>query len=860
MFNLKAHPMKNHITSLLSSFAVAWLLAVTPALAQDQNEDVLNRESYLMPPDHIANQVLAPRHQNITLSNVNPTGEYFLNTESLGSQRLSDLARDHYNIAGLQFDPAADRHRFFTTTTTIGLETIDWQTMEHITIDTPGDARVSGTSWSPDGQQIAFMAHYANESHIYVADVATGESQRVTDRPLLATEVTGFDWAGDSNHLFAVTVPANRPAPPQRPSEPITPKVRTTTEEDNRLRTYPSLLEDPHEQDLLEYYLRGQLVRINTTTGVNEAIGEPDLLRSIDGAPDGEHVRITRYDTDLFSYIVPLSRFGYHEEIWDLDGQVLAELRSRKPREGVEGEDTWEDHGRSNIAWRPDGQGLSMIVSPEDEEEEDNGPENGEADNDEEENDVTARVEQWLPPFDEDNRHVVYESERDIQSVRYSNQTGLLFITERPGGDEHLYVVDPQDPEEQFTIYRYDRDDFYADPGNLSTRPGELGPSVVRMPEDAAHVYLSGTQYHEDPEEDAPQPFVDRVEIETGETERLFQSSTDTYEQVAAILDDELEQLVLERESPDMHPDSWLYDRQTDELTQLTENTDFNREVTSASRERIEIERADGLTMMGDVILPPDYEEGEEYPALIWHYPREYSDKDSYHDSRRWHNKNSFPGVGTRSPEILVTQGYVVIRPDWPIVATRGTENDNFVRDIVQNVTATIDAVDELGVIDRDRLAIGGHSYGAFGTANAMIHTSFFRAGIAGNGNYNRTLTPLGFQRESSDLWRARERYVSMSPIFYAERMDGALLMYHGDEDQNVGTWPMNSERMLHALNGIGKEAAMYMYPHEGHGPSAEQTLLDMWTRWVGWLDHYVKDKGEGEPDMQLAGEGEEEE
>jgi dipeptidyl aminopeptidase/acylaminoacyl peptidase len=167
--------------------------------------------------------------------------------------------------------------------------------------------------------------------------------------------------------------------------------------------------------------------------------------------------------------------------------------------------------------------------------------------------------------------------------------------------------------------------------------------------------------------------------------------------------------------------------------------------------------------------------------------------------------------------------------------------NDFYVHDLRNNLSAVIDEMDRRGFIDRTRLGLGGHSYGAFSTVNMMVHTPFFRAGIAGDGNYNRTLTPLGFQSERREFWEARDTYIEMSAFFWANRLNGALLMYHGMDDQNTGTFPVNSTRLFHALNGLGKTASLYMYPYEDHGPATRETLLDMWARWIGWLDKYVK-------------------
>jgi dipeptidyl aminopeptidase/acylaminoacyl peptidase len=207
-------------------------------------------------------------------------------------------------------------------------------------------------------------------------------------------------------------------------------------------------------------------------------------------------------------------------------------------------------------------------------------------------------------------------------------------------------------------------------------------------------------------------------------------------------------------------------------------------------------------------------------------------------------NRNEFPELRTRSMEIMALNGYAVVTPDLPIVGDPGQMNDNYVQDLRNTLSAVIDSLSARGLVDRARLGIGGHSYGAFGTVNAMVNTPFFKAGIAGDGNYNRSLTPAGFQSERRQLWEAEQIYIEMSPFFTADRLTGSLLMYHGMDDHNVGTHPDHSRRLFHALNVLGKDAALYMYPFEDHGPATRETLLDLWARWTAWLDLHVK----GEP------------
>ncbi|MEM4407659.1 MAG: prolyl oligopeptidase family serine peptidase, partial [Candidatus Caldarchaeum sp.] len=335
--------------------------------------------------------------------------------------------------------------------------------------------------------------------------------------------------------------------------------------------------------------------------------------------------------------------------------------------------------------------------------------------------------------------------------------------------------------------------------------------------------------------------FVDRVEIKSGQKERIFEGAEDWFERVSHFLDDEAERLVILRESRTEATNAYLWQRGNGLITKLTENQDHTPEMTQLRRERFQVTRVDGFKFWVEVTYPPHYVPGARFPAFFWFYPREFTNQEEYNRNYRTFNKNSFPSVGPRSMEILALRGYVFVEPDCPIVGPSGRMNDYYIVELRNSLTAVIDELDRRGIIDRSRLGIGGHSYGAFSTANAMIHTPYFKAGIAGDGNFNRTLTPATFQNESRILWEARETYLLMSPLLWAEWLNGALLLYHGEEDQNVGTDPINSERMFHALNSLGKKVALYMYPYEDHSPQAKETILDLWARWVAWLDKHLK-------------------
>ncbi|MDE3054782.1 MAG: S9 family peptidase, partial [Gemmatimonadota bacterium] len=326
---------------------------------------------------------------------------------------------------------------------------------------------------------------------------------------------------------------------------------------------------------------------------------------------------------------------------------------------------------------------------------------------------------------------------------------------------------------------------------------------------------------------------------------RVFEGPADAWETVVAPLDDDFSRAVITRETKTQVQDAYLWTQAGGPLRKLTDNTDYGPEFTNAVRKRIEVTRADGFRFVVNLTLPQGYREGTRLPGMFWFYPYEYTSQAEYDRTLRTENVNQFPAAAPRTIEYLVTQGYAVANFDPPIVGDSGRMNDNYVSDLVMDLSAVIDALDRGGYVDRSRLGIGGHSYGAFSTMNALAHTPFFKAGIAGDGMYNRSLTPDGFQNERRTFWTGQKTYEDMSPFFYADKIQGAILMYHSIEDQNVGTDPISSIRMMQALRGLGKTAALYMYPYEDHGPLTQETILDQWARWTAWLDMYVKHAGE---------------
>jgi dipeptidyl aminopeptidase/acylaminoacyl peptidase len=838
------------------------LAAAAPLTAQSASnvDELIRAETFVRPPDPLASAVLAPRHLNVSVGNLSRDRQWFIHEIGDGPVTMDVFSKPFHELGGLFVDFRANRARTLTIRNTVGLQLVSATTGTRVAVQVPQGGRVSNAAWSPDGKSVAFFVHTPDATHIYVSDLA-GKTTQLTRTPVLATLVTSFDWTANSAQIATVVPPANRPPMPVAPAVPPGPRVKLAEESDkNRLRTYQSLMATPHDQALLEWHATGQVALIDVKTRAVKLVGQPTMVRSIDPSPDGKYLRVTRM-VKPFSYVVPVNNFGSVQEIWDTDGKVLAKVDETPLNLGVDtaravaapGAGGGQDQsGKREITWRPDNLGLTYLEQ-EAPARDDTARATGDSASQPRRRD---RVMHWAPPFDNNSLKPLYESNTRIATHRYSPDLKVLFLSERSGQQTHEYAVILSEPSRRYTLARYRADDVYANPGSLVMARGTLGGGggfggfgfggggnterEVQVAPDGEHVYFYGTRYDRNPLEVGPRTFIDKVNIKSGAKTRLYESdNNNVYERVVAFHDLDAKKLLVSRESERDVPQAFL--RNGDQLTQITQNTDYTPDLTRAPRESFIVERPDGFKFKVNVTLPPDYQKGTRLPAMFWFYPREFAGQEEYDRGARTFNKNQFPNFNARSMQFLVRLGYAVVEPDAPIVGAPGQQNNNYENDLRNNLSAVIDEVDRRGLVDRSRIGIGGHSYGAFSTVNAMVHTPFFKAGIAGDGNYNRTLTPLDFQSERRSFWDAKDTYLHMSPLLFANNLTGALLLYHGMHDQNVGTELSNSPRLFHALNGLGKTTSMYLYPFEDHGPATKETLLDLWGRWSAWLDKYVK-------------------
>jgi dipeptidyl aminopeptidase/acylaminoacyl peptidase len=874
--------------------AVLFLIAGIsgPAAAQQWSpQQVLHTETYVHPPAVIERIVMAPR-TDISFTTPSPDRKWFVRMAGPDRGDVAQFGKAHINLGGLQIETKANRARTLTTSTHRTLALIDPKTNAAHAVETPKDASISSPVWSPSGTQLAYIANEDNGSYLFVADAASGKSTQISKLPLLATLVTTPEWSGDGS-IAVVLIPDARGAAPVFGNNGIAdgPQVRLTESRALPQVIHPSLLENPFDRATLKYYTTGQLAVIDVKSKKVRKVGAPAMIRAIDASPDGQYLRVTKM-TEPFSYVVPVSSFGSVNELWDLNGAVVATLGKTPLREGERGGDgdtpaagggrggqsSPSDTGKRNIQWNPVGPGLVYLESEFTAGRSATAPAAGGAARggrggrggggaagsaaSGRAEPTSIRYVSWLPPYGPNDTKTLYEGSGRLTSVAYGTDGKTLFVSDSGA----VVAIRTSDPAKHYALGRGvtlpaggggfgggggrgggAANDSAGTAGALATRVGMHGVPVVVVSTDGKSAYVAGTRAPGARwETQAPRPWVDRLDIETAQRTRIFESPADSYEEVVSALDDNYSKVIVNHESPTTIQDAYLRDLAAGTSVQLTHNTDVAPELSAAIHKRIQIVRPrDGLKFWTDITLPKDWTQGQKLPGIIWFYPREYTSQQDYDRTRYTTNINKFPDITPARPassvKLWVTQGYALIEPDIPIFGDSGKMNDHYTRDLKENLDAVIDAIVDAGYVDRNKMGIGGHSYGAFSTVNALTLTPYFKAGIAGDGMYNRSLTPFGFQSERRDFFQAQQTYLDMSPFYRADKISGALLMYHAMEDQNVGTAPISSERMYHALQGLGKPAALYMYPYEDHSDATYQTDLDIWARWLAWFDVYVK-------------------
>ncbi|HEX9219051.1 MAG TPA: prolyl oligopeptidase family serine peptidase, partial [Gemmatimonadaceae bacterium] len=592
-------------------------------------------------------------------------------------------------------------------------------------------------------------------------------------------------------------------------------------------RTYEYLLQSPTDEALFDYYFTDQIVLVGLDGKVTP-IGQTGIHTRVSPSPDGNYLLVETAQRP-YSYQVPLGAFPSRTEIWNLSGKVVREIRNSHVAEEAPSARDAVLPGIRIVNWRPDVPATLVMVEALDK----GNPRTAVPKRD--------QVSLLSAPFTAAPTPFVQTEYRYGGITWVSPNSAFLLDRLSRGAKQRVWMIDPSAPNGGTPKLVWDRsaEDRYSDPGTwVVVLDSTTDRFVPLRSSDGRYLYLRGSGAS--PEGD--RPFIDRFDLTTAKTERLWQSTAPYYEQVLQVVDRDANRIVTQHESPTEPPNIFVRDLRNKSLTQITKLGDPAPYFADVKSELITYTRPDGVKLSATLYLPPGYEKSQgRLPFFFWAYPREFQSADAA--SQLSGSPYQFKRPGRQNYLMLLMHGYGVLDgPTMPIVGVNGKEpNDSYIEQLVASAQAAVDKIVEIGVADRDRIGIGGHSYGAFMTVNLLAHSDIFRAGIAESGAYNRTLTPFGFQAEPRTYWEAPEVYNAMSPFNYANKINEPVLLIHGQRDDNSGTFPIQSERLFAAIKGNGGNVRYVQLPLEPHGYTAVETQRHLLWEYINWLDKYVK-------------------
>jgi dipeptidyl aminopeptidase/acylaminoacyl peptidase len=781
---------------------------------------ILAELTYQKPPQEILDILNAPATPVLA---VNPTRSYATLSEIQRYPSIAEVSRPMLRLAGLRIDPPTNGLHLAPASISITL--VRTSDAAKIPMSLPNGAHVSSLRWSPDGKQFAFANTTASSIDLWLGDPATGKTRKIEAVKLNTILGDPIDWLPDNRTLLVRTVPSGRGPAPAEPAVPIGPRVQESDGHAGPVPTYEDMLQSPHDEDLFEYYATAQLVRVDTASGAVMPLGKPGLLDEVNVSPDGKNILIARLHRP-FSYLHPADEFPKEVEVWNTSGSAVYKVASlplpaRVPLGGVR-------TGPRQIRWMANQPATIFWVEALD------------GGNPKEKVPHRDRMLAIRAPFQGDPQEI-FKTEERFAGIQFGTDFALVEDLHRVTKLLRTFEIDPSKPNaEGKLVWSRNQQDRYKDPGRPVERRqvprtffgGGGGDSTLLQSGDSILLTSAGASPQGD------RPFLDRFNIASGQTERLFHCPEDKYESVEAVLDDQGSRFITRRESPSEPPNFYLHTG-TSEIA-LTQFKDPAPQLRHIKKELVTYKRADGVPLSFELYLPPDYKTGTRLPAVVWAYPREYNDADTA--GQVIGSSKRFTIMSGYSELFFLLDGYAVLENvAMPVVGTIDVVNNTYVEQIIADSKAAIDKAAEMGVIDPNRVGVGGHSYGAFMTANLLAHCNLFRAGIAESGAYNRTLTPFGFQSERRSLWEAQDTYLRMSPFMFADKIKAPILLVHGEADDNSGTFPIQTERMYEAIRGNGGTVRLVFLPSEAHGYRAKETIEHLLWEKFTWFDKYVK-------------------
>jgi len=826
--------------------AFAATLFILPLVIFCAPEFARAQDSYQKPPEAVLKILKAPASPKASVGRACDEVLFFT---PVRYPSIANLAQPFLRLAGLRINVATNGPHDPQLFSDLVLKNV--ATGQERKIDLPDGFRFSQPFWSPEGHTIAFTHETSSGVELWILNTRTAKAAPVHGVKLNAAlsgsglndESAPCHWMAGSKALLCQTIPSERGEIPNAAAVPAGPRVQESFGKAAPVATFEDLLENEYDAKLFDYYATSQLAVVELETGRVSKVGAPGIFLLADPAPDGGHVLVTRVHWP-YSYIVTVERFARDVEVWDLNGNVVYKVASLPLQENVPigGVTT----GPREVDWHPNKRSTLVWVEALD----DGDPKK----------EATERDKvMWMHLHLSDAPVELARTEKRFSGIAFGERgdfailrdfdrdtlrTRAWFFNPEPTPDQ-AWTFHSGKPNEKTLVWDLSTQNRYHNPGKPVLWPLSNGHSAVLQ--QSNFIFLMGAGASPD----GDHPFLDRLDINTLETKRIFQDESKAYEDIVAMLSTGGSKLLTSRESPQDPPNYWIRDSvafngnfadpgSLTDVTAFTHFTDPTPELRAIRKQLVTYKRADGVDLSMTLYLPPDYKQGERRPAVLWAYPLEFTDPTVA--GQVTGSPYRFTNIVGPSALFFLLDGYVVLDgASMPVVGNPETVNNTYVEQITSSAKAAIDKAAEMGVIDPDRVGVGGHSYGAFMTANLLAHSDLFRAGIARSGAYNRTLTPFGFQNERRTLWQAPDVYMKMSPFMFADKIKVPVLLIHGEADNNSGTFPIQSDRMYRAIKGNGGSVRYVTLPDEAHGYSALESIEDVLAEMFNWFDKFVK-------------------
>ena len=741
---------------------------------------------------------------------------------------IEELSKEEMRLGGLRIDPKTNIGSRVTYINNVKLKKLDQKEAKIVQVKgLPENPKLTNFKWSPDQSKIALTNTTAEGVELWVLDIESASVSKITEAHLNANIGNVIHWFEDGASLLVKMISKNRkPLINTKTAVPTGPTISVNDGKKAQNRTYQDLLKNKNDEHNFEQLAMSEIHKVSLD-GSSEKWLRADLYRELTFSPDGNYVMAVTINKP-FSYLVPYGRFPSKTTIYTKEGAEVETVLDVPLIEDLPQGFMAVRPGKRNFSWRNDKPSTLTYVMALDE------------------GDPAIKVEyrdemfELKAPFKSNGKSILKTINRFYNVQWGSDQVAIAYDYWWNSRNTKTYLFNPSDASKA-PIVLYDRNyqDRYSDPGGFIMERNDMGSMVLTIANNQA--FSIGDGYTKD----GQFPFVDQLNLKSRKKKRIYQSAyTDKVEDISNY-DPKKKKLLVRIESPTEYPNYYFRMIGGKQIDQITHFENPFKSLQNVDKEVISYTREDGIELSGTLYLPIGYDKNkkEKAPMIMWAYPTEFKDKSSAGQNTKNPNEFTYPYYG--SMVYWVTRGYIVLDDaSFPIIGDGDEEpNDSFREQLVANAKAAIDAVDELGYVDRERVAVGGHSYGAFMVANLLSHSDLFAAGIARSGAYNRTLTPFGFQSEERNYWEAPEIYNGMSPFMHAEKMNEPLLLVHGEADNNSGTYPMQSERYFNALKGLGATVRLVILPKESHGYRSKESILHLLWEQDQWLEKHVKNK-----------------